>query len=95
MLSTALLVLIVSLICISIALLFFFVGRWSLKPHKAQNETIDDIIDTVKKTVQPKPHLLPGVIPFKTPEEREDERTGETALDQHWKDRGMEEVLKQ
>ena len=57
-------------------------------------DPIEDMIDNIKKTVKPQKVLKPGIIPFKTQEDLEDERTGEKALDEHWRKSGIADIIK-
>lgn len=71
------------------AILFFFIGRWSIRlpKFKKREETIDEIIEKAREPR--KPEIKPGVIPFKTEEDFEDEASGEKALDDHWRKSGI------
>lgn len=74
------------------AIIFFFLGRYSRIPKYKPQPPIEDIIENIKQTVKPK--IQPGVIPFRTQEEIADEKSGDKKLDDHWKQSGMEELLK-
>lgn len=77
-----------------IALVFFALGRYSRlsAPKDRLEETVDDIVRKAKEVSKPKPAV--GVLPFKTPEEFEKEKSGEAALERHWRESGIEQLVK-
>lgn len=81
-----------------IAVIFFFLGRYSTTYKKDQNkpshETIDDIVEQAHRLVV-RPKITPGNLPFKTPEEREAEASGDKALEDEWKRSGIADRIQQ
>lgn len=73
------------------SIVFFFLGRHT-RFNKRQTETIDDIVEKIK--AKPDPIIKPGVIPFRTQEQIEDEKSGDTALENHWKESGIADMIK-
>ena len=69
------------------AIIFFFIGFFS--SSKEGQDSVRKKIPKLKK----KKKLKAGVIPFKTAEELEDIKSGDKALDDHWKSSGIADML--
>lgn len=78
---------------ITTAVVFFFIGRHTktITFLSKKEESIDDIVTKAKSYPQV---IKPGVIPFRTPEEIELEKSGDKALDDHWKNNGIGDLVK-
>lgn len=78
---------------LTIALIFFFLGRYSRYSKKDRvEETIDSIVERAQKYRANKPQA--GDLTFKTEEERERERNGDKALEEHWLKSGLARLVK-